>query len=290
MFEGFTRHAIAANGITLHTLTKGDGPPVLLLHGYPQTHAMWHAVAPILADRFSVVLCDLRGYGASSKVEGSASHIEYSKRTMAADVVAVMRALGHQTFSVIGHDRGARVTHRLCLDYPEAVTKAAVLDIVPTHTIFATLGKDVALDYYHWLFLAQPHPLPERLIGNDPDFYLDWTLGAWGTGLDTYAPEALAAYRAAFHAPGTIHAMCEDYRAAATIDLEHDEADLSARIQCPLLVMWGTKGLMEKNYDVVATWQAKAETVVPAPVAAGHFLVEECPDKVADTLVRFLTS
>lgn len=290
MFEGFHQQFINVGGVRLNVLTKGDGPPLLLLHGYPQTHAMWHDIAPRLAGTFSVVLMDLRGYGDSSKVPGSASHTEYSKRTMAADAIAVMAALGHDRFAVAGHDRGGRVTHRMCLDHPHAITRAAVLDIVPTHTIFSQFNQTVAMDYYHWLFLAQPAPLPERLIGNDPDFYLDWTLGAWGTGLSAYHPDALAEYRRCFHDPATIHAMCEDYRAGATVDLDHDRADLDRRITCPLLVMWGTAGLMEKNYDVAATWREKADTVLPAPVAGGHFLAEEAPAEVTRILTAFLTT
>jgi haloacetate dehalogenase len=287
MFPGFERRYVATNGVRLHTVMGGEGPPLLLLHGYPQTHAMWHAVAPVLARHFTVVCPDLRGYGDSSKVQGSDSHVEYSKRTMAADMIGLMSALGFDHFAVAGHDRGGRVTHRLCLDHPDAVTRAAVLDIIPTHTMFATLNRQTGLDYYHWLFLAQPAPLPEKMIGADPDFYLDWTLGAWGTGLDTYDPEALAEYRRCFEEPLTIHAMCEDYRAAATIDLDHDAADLEARITCPLLVGWGTEGLMAKRYDFVAEWSRKALDVSPAPIEAGHFLVDEAPAAVAEVLDTF---
>lgn len=290
MFEGFERHFVAANGIRLHVRIKGSGPPLLLLHGYPQTHAMWHAVAPALAERFTVICADLRGYGDSSKVEGSDDHSEYSKRTMAADAVALMRALGHERFAVAGHDRGGRVTHRLCLDHPDAVTRAAVLDIIPTHTMFATLNRETGLAYYHWLFLAQPRPLPERLIGAEPDFYLEWTLGAWGTGLAAYHPEALEEYRRCFRDPGTIHAMCEDYRAGATIDLEHDAADLDRRVACPLLIMWGTRGLMAKTYDFEAEWSKKAARPTFAPVEAGHFLVEEKPKETLAALLDFFAA
>lgn len=287
MFQGFDHRYVATNGVRLHTVVGGEGPPLLLLHGYPQTHAMWHAVAPVLAENFTVVCPDLRGYGDSSKVQGSDSHVEYCKRTMAADMIGLMKALGFDTFAVAGHDRGGRVVHRLCLDHPGAVTRAAVLDIIPTHTMFETLNRRTALDYYHWLFLAQPAPLPEKLIGGDPDFYLDWTLGGWGTGLSAFAPEALAEYRRCFEDPLTVHAMCEDYRAAATIDLEHDAADLGARIACPLLVGWGAKGLMAKTYDFAAEWERKATDVSLSSIDAGHFLVDEAPEAVTTSLAAF---
>jgi haloacetate dehalogenase len=263
---------------------------VLLLHGYPQTHVMWHGVAPALAEHFTVVCPDLRGYGDSSKIEGSDSHVEYSKRTMAQDMVDLMRSLGHVRFAVVGHDRGGRVAHRLCLDHPDTVTRAAVIDIIPTHTMFETLNRETGLAYYHWLFLAQPHPLPERLIEAEKDFYLDWTLGAWGTGLGAFHPDAVAEYRRCFRDPGTIHAMCEDYRAGATIDLAHDEDDLDKKIECPLLVMWGTKGLMHQTHDFEEEWGKKAADPVFASLDAGHFLVEEKPEEAAEILAAFLAS
>lgn len=290
MFDDFDRRYVATNGVRLHTVIGGEGPPLLLLHGYPQSHAMWHAVAPVLAERFTVVCPDLRGYGDSSKVEGSATHVEYSKRTMAADMAGLMKGLGFSTFAVAGHDRGGRVTHRLCLDHPQAVTRAAVLDIIPTATMFETLNRQTGLDYYHWLFLAQPAPLPEKLIGADPDFYLDWTLGAWGTGLKAYDQEALAEYRRCFRDEMTIHAMCEDYRAAATIDLEHDAADADARITCPLLVGWGAKGLMARHYDFEVEWRRKAVDITPCPIDAGHFLVDEAPAAVTAALTGFFSA
>jgi len=294
LLEGFDRRYVAVNGVRLHVRTKGPAGggkgALLLLHGYPQTLEMWHGVAPALAEDFDVVLADLRGYGASSKVEGTASHIEYAKRTLAEDAVGLMRALGHDRFTAIGHDRGGRVVHRLCLDHPDAVTRACVMDIIPTHTMFATMTAQTAKAYWHWLFLAQPRPFPEQMMAADPDAYLDHTLGAslGAAGLGLYHPEALAIYREAFRDPGTLHAICEDYRAAATIDLEHDAADLDARVACPLLVAWGTKGLMAKTYDFVAEWGRKARTVVPAPIEAGHFLVDEAPEAVTAALRAFL--
>ena len=296
LLDGFDRRFVAANGIRLHVRTKGPTgggkAPLLLLHGYPQTLEMWHGIAPALAETYDVVLADLRGYGDSSKIEGSDTHEEFSKRTMAQDAVTLMRALGHDRFIAVGHDRGGRVVHRLCLDHPEAVTKACVLDIIPTRTMFATMTAETAKAYWHWLFLAQPRPFPERMMAADPDTYLEHTLGAslGAGGLGIYAPEALSAYREAFRDPGTLHAVCEDYRAAATIDLVHDEADQENRIACPLLVLWGATGLMARTYDFAAEWRAKADHVVAEPIEAGHFLVEEAPDAVLASLTRFLTT
>lgn len=281
---GFACRRIAANGLTHTVRIGGEGPPLLLLHGYPQTHACWHRMAPLLAKTHTLVMPDLRGYGDSDKPPGDDRHETYCRRTMAADAAAIMTELGHDRFQVIGHDRGGRVTHRLCLDHAERVERAAVLDIVPTHTIFADMNRKVGLAYYHWLFLAQPAPLPERLIGAEPDFYLEWKLGAWGTGLSAYDPAAVAEYRRAFRDPATIHATCEDYRAAATIDLEHDEADLGRRIACPLVALWGGKGLMEANYDVLATWRAKADDVRGRALPGGHFLPEEVPEETVAAL------
>lgn len=294
LLEGFDRRFIAVNDVRLHIRTKGPAgggkAPLLLLHGYPQTLEMWHTVAPALAEDFDVVLADLRGYGDSAKIEGSEDHAEYSKRAMAADAMALMAALGYDRFIAIGHDRGARVVHRLCLDHPDAVGAACVMDIIPTHTMFATMTAATATAYWHWLFLAQPRPFPEQMMAANPDTYLDHTLGAalGRVGLDMYHPEALDTYRRAFHDPGTLHAVCEDYRAAATVDLEHDAADLNKRIGCPLLVLWGARGLMAETYDFPAEWRTKAEAVTPGPVDAGHFLVEEAPDAVLDHLRAFL--
>lgn len=291
MFDGFESRTIRTREASIFLRSAGSGLPLLLLHGYPQTHAMWHRVAPALARRFTVVCPDLRGYGDSSKPPGGADHAGYSKRAMARDMVEVMATLGFERFAVAGHDRGGRVTHRMCLDHPHAVTRAAVLDIVPTRTIFAATNKAIASGYYHWFFLSQPEPLPERLIGGDPIFYLHRKLGAWGAaGLSSYAPEALAEYERCFHDPATIRSTCEDYRAAAGIDLEHDEADLDARIACPFLVLWGEKGLMQKNFDVLATWREKASgTVEGRALPCGHFLPEEQPEATTAELLRFFS-
>ncbi len=289
MFEGFERARIETEGATINAVYGGLGPPVLLLHGYPQTHAMWHLVAPRLAESFTVVATDLRGYGDSSKPEGGDDHAGYSKRAMALDQVGLMRALGFGSFAVVGHDRGGRVAHRMALDHPESVTRLAVLDIVPTYHVFATAGKDLATAYYHWFFLIQPYDLPEHLIGADPAYYLSKKLGGWGTDADIFTPEAYAEYERCFRDPDTIHASCEDYRAAATIDLDHDEADRDRRVESPLLALWGEKGVVERLYDVLEVWRQYATDVRGRALPAGHYLAEEKPEETAEELVSFLT-
>jgi haloacetate dehalogenase len=289
MFEGFTRRTVEANGISINLVIGGKGPPVLLLHGYPQSHVMWHRLTPMLAERFTVVASDLRGYGDSAKPKGDEAHRTYSKRTMAADQCAVMRALGFERFCVVGHDRGARVAHRMTLDHAARVEKVAFLDIIPTLTAFELTNEQTARGYYHWFFLSQPFDLPERLIGHEPAFFLHWCLKAWGgAGLDYFGPEALAAYERAFADPATIHASCEDYRAAASIDLEHDRADLDRKVGCPALALWGARGRLGRWYDVLATWQARCTEVRGRAIDAGHFLAEEKPAEVARDLLAFL--
>ncbi len=289
MFKHFREHRVAVSGTEIFLRQGGDGPPLLLLHGYPQTHAMWHKVAPVLARRFTVVCPDLRGYGASGKPVTDPEHTPYSKRAMATDMVEVMEELGFPRFVLAGHDRGGRVAHRLCLDHPDRVRRAAVLDIVPTRTLFESVDREIATGYYHWFFLIQPDPLPERLIGGDPLFYLHWTLGRWSGGsADSFAPEALEAYEQAFSDPAMIHATCEDYRAAASIDLAHDRADADKRITCPLLVLWGAKGLMDRHFDMLAVWREKASgPVTGGALPCGHFLPEEAPEETVRELVEF---
>lgn len=292
MFEGFEARRIAGEGTEIFVRTGGSGPPLLLLHGYPQTHVIWHRTAPALAERFTVVCADLRGYGDSGKPQGGGDHGAYAKRTMARDMVAVMAALGFDRFMAAGHDRGGRVVHRMCLDHPDRVTRAAVLDIVPTRTLFRATNQALATGYYHWFFLIQPEPLPERLIGADPLFYLYRKLAQWsGTKDVSWAdPAAVAEYERHFSDPAMIHASCEDYRAAATIDLEHDEADLDRRIACPLLALWGEKGLMERHFDVLATWREKgAGPVGGRALGCGHFLPEEEPAATLEELARFFS-
>jgi len=288
MFEGFATRTIKTGATTIHARIGGSGPPLLLLHGYPQSHVMWHLVAPLLARRFSVVCPDLRGYGDSGKPASDPEHAVYSKRATAQDMVEVMTALGHERFGLAGHDRGGRVAHRLALDHPARVDRLAVLDIVPTRTIFRATNQAIATGYYHWFFLIQPRGLPERLIGAEAVFYLHWVLGRWGTGLEAFAPEALAEYERCFKDPAMIHASCEDYRAAASIDLEHDEADLDRRIQCPVLALWGRRGLMERHFDVLATWRERsAGAVTGSALECGHFLPEERPEETAAALLEF---
>jgi haloacetate dehalogenase len=254
---------------------------------------MWHLLAPELARTRTVVATDLRGYGDSSKPAGDAEHSRYSKRAMADDQIAVMRALGFDRFAVVGHDRGARVTHRMCLDHPASVSRAAVLDIVPTRHMFATADKAFGMTYYHWFFLAQPYDLPERLIGSDPEYYIRRKMAQWSAVSDVaevFAADAFAEYLRCFSDPATIHASCEDYRAAATIDLEHDDAAVAAgrRIHCPLLVLWGAKGFIARQYDPLAVWRRYADDVTGTAVDSGHFLAEEAPEQTLAALEAFL--
>jgi haloacetate dehalogenase len=289
VFEGFERRRVETAGAEIALVRGGDGAPVLLLHGYPQTHAMWHLVAPRLAEDFTVVAADLRGYGDSSKPFGDEDHSTYSKRTMAADQAAVMETLGFDSFAVVGHDRGGRVGHRMALDFPDRVTKLAVLDIVPTRHVFRTVGKDLATAYYHWFFFIQPYDLPETLIGGDPIYYLRKKLGGWGTPLEIFAPEALAEYERCFDAD-TIHASCEDYRAGASIDVVHDEEvrKEGRKVECPLLALWGGHGVVERIYDVESVWREYADDVRGMPLDTGHFLAEERPEVTARELMSFL--
>ncbi|HLI11408.1 MAG TPA: alpha/beta hydrolase [Alphaproteobacteria bacterium] len=290
MFEGFARTRIKTRGAEINLVQRGSGPPLLLLHGYPQTHAMWHKVAPRLAEAFTVVCADLRGYGDSSKPPSAPDHAPYSKRATAQDMVEVMAALGHARFSVAGHDRGGRVAHRMVLDHEERIDKVAVLDIVPTHKVFASTNKAIATGYYHWFFLIQPNGLPEHLIGLDPDHYLKAKLGRWSASMDGFSAEALAEYLRCFRDPAVIHASCEDYRAAATIDLEHDEADMAHRPANPLLAIWGKKGLMERNFDVLATWRERFQDVRGRALDCGHFLAEERPEETYRELRDFFAA
>ncbi len=287
LFEGFTKQTVAVTAGDIVLRRGGQGPPLLLLHGYPQTHVMWHAVAPRLAAHFTVVCPDLRGYGDSVKPPGGPRHEAYSKRAMAVDQVEVMQALGFQRFMAAGHDRGGRVLHRLLLDYPERVSRAAVLDIAPTLAMYERTDMTFATGYYHWFFLIQPFDLPERLIGSDPDGMIDWDLGSWGKSGEVFHAEAVAEYKRCFRDPATIHATCEDYRAAAGIDLDHDQADLARRITCPLLVLWGKRGLIEMCFDPLALWSERAENVSGKIIDCGHFLPEEAPEETARALLDF---
>jgi len=289
LFDGFETGDAEVNGQTIHYRKGGSGPPVLLLHGYPQTHVLWHKIAPTLAETHTVVAADLRGYGASSKPETDDRHEPYSFRNMAADQVALMKSLGHEKFSVVGHDRGGRVGHRMALDHPDEVERLMVLDIIPTLDLYESTNMAVATGYYHWFFLIQPYDFPERLIGADPEYYLtSRTLRSPQPGV--FTEEAVAEYLRCFRNPKTIHASCEDYRAAATIDLEHDRADLGRRIACPLMVLWGANGFVGKTYDVLDIWRQRAKKVSGEGLPCGHFIPEEAPDAVLAALRTFLAN
>ncbi len=287
MFPGFERLRIDADGVVINLVKGGGGPPLLLLHGYPQTHVMWHKVAPRLAESFTVVASDLRGYGDSGKPRSGGDHAGYAKRAMARDQVAVMRRLGFERFLVAGHDRGGRVGHRMAIDHAGVVSRLAVLDIIPTYQAFAATDKALATAYYHWFFLIQPYDLPETLIGADPEYYLRKKIGAWSDDPGAFAPEAFTEYLRCFNDPAAIHASCEDYRAAASIDLEHDEADLDRKLACPVLALWGEKGMVHRLHDVIACWRERAADVSGRPLPCGHYLAEEAPEETAAELVRF---
>ena len=278
-----------AENINIAVCTKGDGPPLLLLHGYPQTGYIWHKIAPLLIKDFTVVVADLRGYGDSDKPPTSADHAVYSKRAMAADMIAVMAALGHQQFFVAGHDRGGRVAHRLARDYPQAVERLAVLDIAPTAMMYDTTDMQFATNYYHWFFLIQPAPFPETLIGHDPKFFLESKMRHWGKDRSAITEDAFDDYLRCFSNPDTIHASCEDYRASASIDLEHDAADAGQKLDIPLLVLWGATAMVGNKYDMLAAWREVAVDVSGFSVPGGHYLPEESPDETYHALLNFFT-
>src|ERR1700683_1595697 len=261
MFEGFARKRIKTSGAEIALVQGGSGAPLLLLHGYPQTHAIWHKIAPTLAQQYTLVIPDWRGYGASSKPPTDDRHLPYAKRAMALDMVEVMRALGFPRFAIVGHDRGARVTYRPALDHPDCVQRAAVLDIVPTIEQFERLNRTTARAAYHWYFLAQPAPFPETLIGKDPDYFLMHTLESWCGPPGAFTPEALASYREAFRDPAVIHARCEDYRAGIGVDCEFDDADRKAghKVAPPLLALWGAQGRPHRGQAVLEVWRAWAD-------------------------------
>lgn len=290
LIPGFEFHRVRVGDVRIACEIGGHGPPLLLLHGFPQDRLMWRKVAPDLARTHTVVCADLRGYGDSDAPVGDPRHEAYSKRAMAQDQVALMRNLGFDRFTVIGHDRGGRVGHRMALDHPDVVAALVVMDIVPTATVFETAGRQLAHAYYHWFFLSQPFGLPERLLGADPGFYVQSCLERWsGAGISPFGGGALEHYRARWQSPERIHGSCEDYRAAATIDLEHDRDHARNRIACPLLVLWGAESLTNRLYDVLATWKAKAiGPVFGERLACGHFIPEENPEAAFAAIRAFV--
>ncbi len=288
MPPGFTSHTAQVNGQTIAYDRAGDGPPVLLLHGFPQTRAMWRRILPDLARGHTVIAADLRGYGASSKPEGLRN---YTFREMADDQRALLRALGFVRYHLVGHDRGARTAHRLALDTPGAVLSLTLMDIVPTHMLLDNLSKEVATAYYHWFFLAQPAPFPETMIAADPDHYYERCLTSWGAAaLSQFDPDALAQYRASWRDPETIAAMCNDYRATIELDFADDAADLGQTLACPALVLYGADGLMARAYDVPATWASRLSDLRAAALPGGHFFPDLHPAKTARALTAFLGS
>lgn len=286
VIPGFEDALAEVNGQQIAYSRGGSGPALLLLHGYPQMRAMWRTIAPLLAERFTVIAADLRGYGDSSKPEGVAA---YSFREMAADQHALMQHLGFDRFHLVGHDRGARTAHRLTLDAPDAVQSLTVMDIVPTHLLLDNLSKEVASGYYHWFFLAQPAPLPERMIGADPDAYYESCLTGWDRdGLEQWDAEALELYRASWRRPETTEGMTNDYRAAIRIDFDLDAADLDRRVTCPVLVLYGRDGPMAQVYDVPGAWTDRCTDLHSAGLPGGHFFPDLHPEETARTLLDFL--
>ncbi len=294
MFANTSLHRIAANGITLNARISDERskPPLLLLHGHPQTHLIWHRVAPKLAEHFTLVAVDLRGYGDSDKPASDASvnHAPYSKRVMAQDMVSVMQTLGFARFKVLAHDRGARVTHRMLVDHPTVVERATLLDISPTLAMYEQTNMEFARAYFHWFFLIQREPLPETLIEANPEFFIEKMMGNRHAGLAAFAPEALAEYRRCIHLPGIAHAICEDYRAAATIDLEHDRADrdVGRKVMQPLQVLWGENGIIEKCFKPLEDWSRVAVNVRGGSVPCGHYIPEEAPEALLAAALPFL--
>jgi haloacetate dehalogenase len=292
VFDGFTEREVPTGRGTVFARVGGSGPPLLLLHGYPQTHLMWHAAAPLLTGRHTVVVADLPGYGTSFRPVPTPDHAAHSKRALAVDLVEAMAGLGHDRFAVAGHDRGGRVAYRMALDHPDRVTAAAVFDVVPTGEVWARADAAMALGYWHWAFLAQPAPLPERLIGADPGAFFDLHVRALGLGRapGRYPADLMTAYRALLDDAGTVQAICEDYRAGAGVDREHDDADRGRRrIECPLLALWSARGALPRFYgDVLDVWRPWAPQVTGWGLEASHFLVEDQPEQVAVLLSDLL--
>ena len=288
LFPGFERRRVRTSGATINLVIGGDGPPVLLLHGYPQTHAMGHKVAPALARDYTVICADLRGYGDSSKPRGVPGHLNYSKRAMALDMAQVMESLGFLGFHLIGHDRGGRVAHRLARDFPKRVRTLTVLDISPTLKMYENTTQQFARAYWHWFFLIQEEPLPEKMLAGHVPWYILRRLGRGPSGLKQFSKDAIVEYTRAFRDPKCIHATCEDYRAAATIDLVHDKQDRRKRIRMPVLALWGKHGVINALFNCLADWREVAEDVRGKPLDCGHFIAEEKPRELLAELRRFI--
>ncbi len=291
LFPGFETARIAGDGAEIFCRIGGEGPPLLMLHGYPQCHAIWHRVAPALAGSFTCIVADLRGYGQSSIPEANEGHESYSKRRMARDFIAVMRELGHARFAALGHDRGARVAYRMALDHPDVVTKLGIVDVVTTHDMWGNFDADMALKAYHWPMLAQPHPVPETLISADPIWYLEHTLASWTKSktLEPFDPSALALYRDAYSRPERVHAMCEDYRAGATFDRALDAEDRAAgrKVSMPMHFLWGANGFPAQTGDPLGFWRAWSDDVTGTELDSGHFGPEENPDAIVAAIAPF---
>jgi haloacetate dehalogenase len=291
MFEGFERKQLSVDGVEVACVVRGSGPPVLMLHGFPQNRAMWARVAPMLSERYTVVCADLRGYGDSAKPTCLPDRSNYAFRVMAADQIGLMRALGFERFHLIGHDRGGRTGHRMALDHPDSVLTLTVMDIVPTYAMFIDTNYKVAGTYWHWYFLSQPEPFPERLIAGDPDYFYETCMVGWGaTTLTAFDPEMLADYRRCWRQPMMIHGSCSDYRAAASIDLDHDVADIERQVTCPTLAFYGSAGVMARLFDIPAEWRRRCAEVSEASLPGGHFFVDQFPQETAEQLLSFLDS
>ena len=287
MFEGFEERKISTSGAAINLVIGGSGPPLLLLHGYPQTHVMWHKVAPRLSEHFTVVAADLRGYGDSDKPAGDPDHLNYSKRAMARDQAEAMAALGFDAFFLAGHDRGARVSHRLTKDFADRVRKLATLDIIPTHRMFQIVDKEMAANTYHWFFLIQPFDFPERVIGAGADYFIRHSFQRGSNWQEVFPSEALEEYVRCSTDPATIHAICEDYRAGASIDLVHDEEDFDTKITCPHLALWSDRGYVGRTQDVLGVWNDYSRDVRGHSVPSGHYIAEELPDETYQALRDF---
>jgi len=288
LIDGFSGQRIMVGDIGFQVQTRGTGEPLLLLHGYPQCGYMWRHVAPALSEIFHVVVVDLKGYGDSDKPPGDPAHENYSKRTMAAELVAIMDTLGFDVFSLVGHDRGARVAHRLARDFPDRVSRVAFLDIAPTLSMYEATDQQFATAYFHWFMLIQPYPMPETLLSNNVEFFLNAALKHGTKKADCPEDTAMAEYLRCFNTPEAIHATCEDYRASATIDLEHDRRNAGTKLEMPVLALWGEHGFVGQRYDVIAEWEKVAEDVSGQAIPGGHFLLDESPDETLQALQTFL--